>query len=146
MDTGDVHQFIATVIFLATLTKKDIFSSSFYQWMNRFFVNLLTESCEFDAKIFSICWNHPEVFLGIGVLKICSKFTGEYPYRSEISVKLVHNFIEVTLCHGYSPVNLLHIYGTAYFSLEHLWMAASDNLKMSKQHIFILQTISCRWD
>ena len=30
--------------------------------------------------------SHPEVFLGRDVLKICSKFTGEHPYRSVISV------------------------------------------------------------
>ena len=145
MDTGDVHQFIATVIFLATLTKKDIFSSSFYQWMNRFFVNLLTESCEFDAKIFSICWNHPEVFLGIGVLKICSKFTGEYPYRSEVSMKNGSQlYWSHTLAWVFSCKFAAYLRNT--FSLEHLWMAASDNLKMSKQHIFILQTISYRWD
>ena len=32
--------------------------------------------------------NHPEVFLVKGVLKICSKFTGEHPCRSLISIKL----------------------------------------------------------
>ena len=31
--------------------------------------------------------NHPEVFLGKGILKICSKFTGEHTCRSAISVK-----------------------------------------------------------
>ena len=33
--------------------------------------------------------SHPEVFLGKGVLKICSKFTGEHPCWSEISIKLL---------------------------------------------------------
>ena len=32
--------------------------------------------------------SHPEVFLGKGVLKICSEFTGEHPCRSVISIKL----------------------------------------------------------
>ena len=45
--------------------------------------------------------SHPEVFLLKGVLKICSKFTGEHPCRS---------IIEITLPHGCSPVNLLHIF------------------------------------
>ena len=45
-----------------------------------------------------------------GVLKIFSKFTGEHPCRSVISIKLLSNFIEVTLRHRYSPVNLLHIF------------------------------------
>ena len=31
---------------------------------------------------------HPELFSRKGVLKICSKFTGEHPYRSVISIKL----------------------------------------------------------
>ena len=33
--------------------------------------------------------SHPEVFLRKGVLKICSKFTGENPCRSSISIKLL---------------------------------------------------------
>ena len=32
--------------------------------------------------------SQPEVFLGEVALKICSKFTGEHPCRSEISIKL----------------------------------------------------------
>ena len=57
-------------------------------------------------------WNErlPEVFLGKGVLKICSKFTGEHPYRRAISIKLLWNFIETALRHGCSPANLLHIF------------------------------------
>ena len=34
----------------------------------------------------------PEVFLGKGVLKICSKFTGEHPCRSMISCKFARYF------------------------------------------------------
>ena len=44
------------------------------------------------------------VFSGKGVLKICSKCTGEQ------HVKLLCNFIEITLRHGGSPVNLLYIF------------------------------------
>ena len=40
--------------------------------------------------------NHLEVFLGKGVLKICSKFTGEHPCRSAISIKLQRNFSKNT--------------------------------------------------
>ena len=47
----------------------------------------------------------PEVFLGKRVLKICSKFTGEHPCRSLISIKLRSNFIKMTLRHGRFPVN-----------------------------------------
>ena len=53
--------------------------------------------------------SHPKVFLEKGVLKLCSKFTGEHPYRSVIS-----NFIKITLRQGYSPVSLLHIFRTPF--------------------------------
>ena len=36
----------------------------------------------------------------------------KHPSRSVISVKLLCNFIEITLLHGCSPVNLLHIFRT----------------------------------
>ena len=58
--------------------------------------------------------SHPKVFLVEDVLKICSKFTGEHPCRSVISIKLRCNFIEVTLWHGCSPVNLLDIFRTPF--------------------------------
>ena len=83
------------------------------------------------------------MFLGKGVLKICSTCTGEhlcrstisiklqsnfteialrhgYTYagehlcRSAISIKLQSNFIEIALRHGYSSVNLLHIFRTPF--------------------------------
>ena len=57
----------------------------------------------------------PEVFLDKGVPKKCSKFTGEHPCRSEISIKLLCNFIEITLRHGCSPVNLLHIFRKPFY-------------------------------
>ena len=58
--------------------------------------------------------SHPEVFLEKVVLKICSKFTGEHPCESVVSIKLLCNFIEITLRHGCSPVNLLHIFRTPF--------------------------------
>ena len=39
----------------------------------------------------------PEVFSGKDVLKICSNFIGEHPYRNVISIKSQNNFIEITL-------------------------------------------------
>ena len=48
--------------------------------------------------------SHLEVFIVKGALKICTKYTGEHPCRS--------NFIEITLRHGCSPVNSLHIFRT----------------------------------
>ena len=54
------------------------------------------------------------MFLRKGFLKICSKFTGEHPCRSAISIKLQSNFNEIALRHGCSPVNLLHIFRTPF--------------------------------
>ena len=59
--------------------------------------------------------SHPEVLLGKGVLKICSKFTGEHSFRSVISIKLLCSFIKITLWHGCSPVDLLHIFRTPFY-------------------------------
>ena len=46
-------------------------------------------------------------FFRKGVLKICSKFTGEHPCPSAISITLQSNFIEIALWHGCSPATLL---------------------------------------
>ena len=54
--------------------------------------------------------SHPDVFLGKGVLKICSKFTRRHPCWSAISIKLQSNFIEIALLDECSPVNLLIIF------------------------------------
>ena len=66
--------------------------------------------------------SRPEVFLEKGVLKICSKFTGEYPYQNTISIKLQSNFIEITLLHGCSSVNMLHIFRTAFLRDVSGWL------------------------
>ena len=47
-------------------------------------------------------------------LKIFSKFTGENQCRSVISIKLLCNFIEITLRHRRSPKNYLHIFRTLF--------------------------------
>ena len=66
--------------------------------------------------------SRPEMFLGKGVLKICSKFRGEHPYRSVISLKLQSNFIEIALWHGCAPVNLLHIVRTRFARNTSGWL------------------------
>ena len=58
--------------------------------------------------------SHPEMFLGKGVLKTCSKFTGEHRCRIAISIKLQSSFMEITLRHGCSPVSFLHIFRTPF--------------------------------
>ena len=66
-------------------------------------MSILKLSCFFRSS-------HPEVFLRKGALKMPSKFTGEHPYQSVISIKMQSKFIEITLRHECSPVNLLHIF------------------------------------
>ena len=77
--------------------------------------------------------SRPEVFLEKGVLKICSKFSGERPCQGTISIKLQSNFIEIVLQHGCSPVHSLHIYRrpfpkkTSKRLFVNLQSATSDN-------------------
>ena len=54
------------------------------------------------------------MFCEKSVLITCSKYTGEYPCRSVISIKFLCSFIENTFCHGYSRVNWLHIFRTRF--------------------------------
>ena len=58
--------------------------------------------------------SHPAVFLEKSVLKICSKFTGEHPCWSVISITLLCDFIEITLRHECSPINLVLIFRTPF--------------------------------
>ena len=51
------------------------------------------------------------------VLKICSKLTGENPFSSVISIRLLYNFIEITLQHGCSPVIMLHVFRTSFYKV-----------------------------
>ena len=64
--------------------------------------------------------SHPVVFLRKGFLKIYSKFTGEHPCWSVIS--LLGNFIEIILWHGCFPVNLLHIFRTNFPENTYSWL------------------------
>ena len=66
-----------------------------------------------------------EVFLGKGVLKTCSKYAGEHPCQSVISIKLQSDFIEIAPRHRCSPVNLLHIFRTPF--LKNTSVAAYSN-------------------
>ena len=62
------------------------------------------------------------MFLGKDVLKTCSKFAGEHPCRSAISIKLQSNFIEIALQHGCSLVNFLHIFRTSFPRSTYGWL------------------------
>ena len=77
-----------------------------------------------------------DVFLGKGVLKICTKFKGEHPWRSSISIKLLCNFIEIALRHECSPINLLHIIRTPFLKKTSEWLL----LKIVHQILANLQT------
>ena len=76
--------------------------------------------------------SRPEVFLRKGVLKICSKFTGERPYRRAISIK----FIEIALRHARSPVNLLHIFRTPVPKNTSGWLLLSLAISSSDDSTF----------
>ena len=58
--------------------------------------------------------SRPEVFLGKGVLKICSKFTGEQQCRS-----VIHTSVWLFSCK-------FAAYFQNTFFIEHLWVAASE--------------------
>ena len=76
----------------------------------------------FSCMYFSYRSSRPEVFLVTCVLKICSKFTGEQPCWSVVSIKLHSSFIETTLRHDCSPVNLLHIFRTPFPKKTYRWL------------------------
>ena len=94
--------------------------------------------------------SHPEVFFEKGVLKICSKSTGEHPCRSVISIKLLCNFIEIALRHGCSPVNLLHIFRTPFPRNTSGWLLLWDlawnlQLRSCKDFTNIYRTFPLFW-
>ena len=76
--------------------------------------------------------SRPEEFLRKGVLKICSKFGGDHPCRSVISIKLLCNFIEIALRHGCSPVTLLHNFRTPFPKSTSGWLLLKQ--EPSKKH------------
>ena len=67
------------------------------------------------------------MFLGEGVAKICSKLT-EHPCQSVISIKLLCNFIEITIRHGCSPVNLLLIFRTPFTKNTSGWLLLKSSI------------------
>ena len=81
------------------------FPLSCFFYYHHFLYNYLISPPPCLAHAFSLVFinftlfrsSHPEVFSRKGVLEICSKFTGEYPCRSVISMKLQSNFIEIIL-------------------------------------------------
>ena len=83
------------------------------------------------GKIYLSESSHPEVLLRKGVLKICSKFTGDHPRRSVISLKLQSSFIEITSRRGCSSVNLLQIIRTPFPMNTSGWLLLSFLILLS---------------
>ena len=77
-----------------------------------------------SRKVTLIRSSHPEVLLAKGVLKKWSKFTGEHPCWSAISIKLQ---IEIALRHGCFPVNLLHIFRTPFLKNISGWLLLTNH-------------------
>ena len=106
----------------------------------------------FGLECFYILWkrsSHTEMFLEKLVLKICSKFTGEHPCWSVISIKLQRNFIEIILQHGCSPVNLLHIFRTPFTTntsgrvLLKLTWDVKKTFSTSSERLMFVQFMCC---
>ena len=63
------------------------------------------------------------MFLGKGVLKMCSKFTGEHPCRSAISITLLCNFIDAfvsEICHPLEEQNIINLAQSQFDHLKNL--------------------------
>ena len=91
------------------------------------------------------------MFLLKVVLKICSKFTGEHPCQSLVSIKLLCKFIEIALWHRCSPLNLMHIFRISFSkntSLEGcLCSFLQDSVKLFKDRFprksnFVIKNVS----
>ena len=74
------------------------------------------------------------------VLKISSKFTGEHPCQSVISIKLHCNFIEITLRDGCSPANFLRIFKTPFPKKNSCGLLLKKNFRRCDSH-GLLQSI-----
>ena len=72
--------------------------------------------------------NPQQTETGKGVLKICSKFTGEHPCESAISIMFLCSLTEIALQYGCSPVNLLHIFRTLFSKSTSGWLLHSKQL------------------
>ena len=88
-------------------------------WIQKLIIIKFSTSCFAKAFFRS---SRPEMLLVKDALKKWSKFTGEHRCRSEISLKLQSNFIEITLWHGFPSVNLLHIFRTSFSKNTSGWL------------------------
>ena len=91
---------------IVTLIQVQIPHSALVLFWSTLYLSLSEGYCKWIQCSWNSRSSHPEVSLGKGVLKIWSKFTGEDPCRSVISIKLQINFIEIIFRHACSRVNL----------------------------------------
>ena len=97
-------------------------------WLLPFYIVVATYSCYEKVgrtmrtaivsnllKLFSYVSGQLKQFLEKDVMKTCSKFTGEHPWRSVISIQLLCNFIEIAFRHGWSPVTLQYIFRKPFY-------------------------------
>ena len=111
-------------LYINSLFWKSLLNLKTLIWTNVYKINLFIQTfeCWRDSNVQKSRTSHPEVFLRKDVPKIYSKFTGEHPCRSMISIKLLCNSIEITLRHGRSPVNILHIFRTPFRENTWRWL------------------------
>ena len=98
-------------------------------------------STRFDNQGKKYRGSHSGVFLRKGVMEICSKFTGENPCRSAISIKQQGNSVEITLWHECSPVNLLHIFRTPFPRNTFDWLLLEVTVNTIFCRIYLIKTI-----
>ena len=105
------HKFPKSYHFLPRYTHTYVCVSGDYKWQ---FFGMFCARTKWMSPVVKLInrSSREEVFLRKGVVKVCSKFTGEDPCRSVISINLLYNFIEITFWHGFSPINLLYIFRT----------------------------------
>ena len=107
--------------------------SIFYTFFWFFYCWIWTSKCWLGYCPFY--FSRPDVFLRKSVLKICTKFTGEYLCRIVISIKLQSSFFEIALGHRCSHVNLLHIFRKLFSKNTSGWLLLIQDLfNQSKFH------------
>ena len=92
-----------------------------------------------------------EVFIEKGILKICSKFTGEHLCGKAISIKLLCDFIETKLRHECLSENLLLIFRTSFYKNNYegllihqfIW---NETVANEMYHQFLLIPSLYSWD
>ena len=126
-----ITQVICFYVFHYCNIKKCVFNLLVIEkWVMQFYIYKNTLFCSLAGNMKDINRSSPpEVFLRKGVLKICCKFTGEYPCRSVISIKL-----QSFSAWGFSCKFAAYFQST--FSQEHLWRTASLVI-----HFWFLQKI-----